>query len=67
MPRVGKRHFKYTPEGKAEAAAAAKATGGKVEYDYSGPEMKGTKPGRSPKKTPAEARTPSRTRRKPGY
>ncbi len=56
MPRVGNKHLAYTPEGKAKAKAVAKNTGGKVEYDYSGPEMKGTKP-----------RKPSASRRKPGY
>ena len=47
MPRVGNKHFDYTPEGKAKAELMAKNTGGKVEYDYSGPEMKGTKPRKS--------------------
>ena len=67
MPRVEGKHFKYTKEGIDRAKRYAAHTGKDVDYDYSGPEMKGTKPGRSPKKTPAEARTPSRTRRKPGY
>jgi len=56
MPKVGKKHFKYTPEGEAKARAAATATGGKVEYDYSAPEMKGTKP-----------RASSRSRRSKSY
>tara|TARA_R100000656_G_scaffold111089_1_gene83059 strand:- start:324 stop:497 length:174 start_codon:yes stop_codon:yes gene_type:complete len=56
MPRVGKKHFDYTPEGKSEAKRHAASTGGKVEYDYSGPEMKGTKP-----------RKPSRQRRNSAY
>ena len=49
MPRVGNKHFAYTPEGKAKAKAAAKSTGETVKYDYSGPEMKGTKPRKSSK------------------
>ena len=51
MPRVGNKHFAYTPEGKAKAKAAAKSTGETVQYDYSGPEMKGSKPRKSSRET----------------
>ena len=57
MPRVGGQHFAYTPEGKAKAKAKAKSTGQSIKYDYSGPEMKGTKPRPS-------GRQPSASRRK---
>jgi len=30
MPRVGKRHYAYTPKGKAAAKRAAKRTGRKM-------------------------------------
>ena len=32
MPKVGKKHYAYTPEGMAKAKAAAKKQGVKVEY-----------------------------------
>jgi len=32
MPRVGKKHYPYTPKGKAAAKAAAKRTGKKVTH-----------------------------------
>ena len=68
MPRVEGKHFKYTKEGIGKAKRHAKATGKTVDYDYSGPEMKGTKPGRStyadPKPTP---RTGSKSRRNSAY
>ena len=35
MPKVGKKHFAYTPAGKAAASAEASATGTKVEKGYS--------------------------------
>jgi len=56
MPRVGKQKFDYTPEGKAKAKAKAKSTGQTVDYDYAGPEMKGTKPRASGSRTPSTAR-----------
>ena len=34
MPKVGKKHFAYTPAGKEAAAAEASATGAKVERGY---------------------------------
>ena len=56
MPKVGGQHFAYTPEGKAKAKAKAKSTGQTVKYDYSGPEMKGTKPRASGGRTPSTGR-----------
>jgi len=47
MPKVGEKHFSYTPEGEAKARSLAKNTGGKVEYDYGkgkGNELSGGKP-----------------------
>tara|TARA_R110002020_G_scaffold225320_3_gene435459 strand:- start:1065 stop:1250 length:186 start_codon:yes stop_codon:yes gene_type:complete len=47
MPKVGGKHFSYTPEGKAAARTLAKNTGKKVEYDYGqgkGNELSGGKP-----------------------
>lgn len=32
MPKVGNKHFKYTPKGLAQAKAAAKKKGKKVQY-----------------------------------
>ena len=32
MPKVGKKHFPYTPKGMAMAKAAAKKKGKKVDY-----------------------------------
>lgn len=32
MPKVGKKHFAYTPKGMAQAKAAAKKKGVKVSY-----------------------------------
>jgi len=32
MPKVGKKEFAYTPKGMAQAKAAAKKTGMKVQY-----------------------------------
>ena len=66
MPRVGNKHFAYTRKGEGEADRESKLTGLPVKHGYPN-EMKGTKPGRSTKNTPGEVRTPSRTRRKPGY
>ena len=44
MPKVGKKHFAYTPAGKAAASADASATGTKVEKGYSeGGPVKGAK------------------------
>ena len=44
MPKVGKKHFAYTPAGKAAASAEASATGTKVEKGYSeGGPVKGVK------------------------
>jgi len=63
MPRVEGKHFKYTKEGIGKAKKHAKATGKTVDYDYSGPEMKGTKPGRSP----YADRKPSKSRRNSAY
>jgi len=56
MPRVEGKHFAYTKEGIDKAKKHAKATGKTVDYDYTGPEMKGTKPRKS-----------SRTRRNSAY
>ena len=35
MPKVGKKHFAYTPAGEAAAASAAAKSGTKVERGYS--------------------------------
>jgi len=44
MPKVGKKHFAYTPAGKEAAAAEASATGVKVERGYAkGSSVKGSK------------------------
>jgi hypothetical protein len=32
MPKVGPKHYPYTPKGKAQAKAAAKKMGTKVKY-----------------------------------
>jgi len=32
MPKVGQKHYAYTPKGKAQAKAAAKKMGVKVKY-----------------------------------
>ena len=56
MPRVGDKHFAYTPAGKAKAKAKAKSTGQSIKYDYSGPEMKGTKPRNTFNRTPSAGR-----------
>jgi len=32
MPKVGKKHYSYTPKGRAAAKAAAKRTGKKVTH-----------------------------------
>ena len=32
MPKVGKKHYSYTPKGMAKAKAAAKKSGKKVSY-----------------------------------
>tara|TARA_R110000824_G_scaffold335775_1_gene522318 strand:+ start:349 stop:465 length:117 start_codon:yes stop_codon:yes gene_type:complete len=35
MPKVGKKHYSYTPKGKAAAKKAAKKMGVKVKYSKS--------------------------------
>ena len=51
MPKVGKKHFAYTPAGKEAAAAEASATGAKVERGYkAGGPIKGSKKKSSKKK-----------------
>lgn len=60
MPKVGKKHFAYTPAGKEAAAAEASATGAKVERGYA----KGGTVKVSKKKEDAAAKTKAAAKRK---
>ena len=56
MPKVGKKHFAYTPAGEAAAAAEASATGEKVEKGYStGGRVKGARKKKKKKKSSTKA------------
>ena len=53
MPKVGKKHFAYTPAGEAAAAAEASTSGAKVERGYAkGGPVNGSKKKKSSSKAP---------------
>ena len=59
MPKVGAKHFDYTPAGITKAKRESGVTGQPVKYDYGkgkGNELSGSKPRASGSRTPSKGR-----------